>query len=51
MHQLDPAAWTGYLDRKYPELAGQLPAQPVVTEFLKSGGVFFGPFACWDREA
>jgi hypothetical protein len=51
VHQLDPVSWPGYLERLWPDLAGQLPAQPDVADFLKLGGVFFGPFLGWEREA
>src|SRR5438477_80577 len=37
VHQLDPATWPGYLARKWPELADELPVQPDATQFLKSG--------------
>ena len=50
VHQLDTAHWEGYLARRYPELADQLPDQPDATQFLKMGGVFLGPFVAWDRE-
>jgi hypothetical protein len=51
VHQLDPAAWPGYLARQYPEFADQLPVQPNVEFFLDRGGVFFGPFIAWESEA
>jgi hypothetical protein len=51
VHQLDPESWPGYLARKYPQFADQLPAQPQVAFFVDRGGVFFGPFVAWESEA
>jgi len=51
VHQLDPASWPGYLARKWPALADQLPAQPDLAFFIDRGGVFFGPFLAWESEA
>jgi hypothetical protein len=50
VHQWDPATLSGYFARKYPELAQHLPPEPEVGEFLKTGGVFFGPYLGFKRE-
>jgi hypothetical protein len=51
VHQWDPATWPGHFVRRHPELAARLPPQPEVTQFLKTGGVFLGPYLCFERES
>ena len=40
-----------YIASKWPEMLAQLPSQREVTQLVTTGGVLFGPFAAWEREA
>jgi hypothetical protein len=48
--QLDPSTWDDYVARTWPECPRHFPLQSDMKRFIKSGGVFFGPFVCWESE-
>ncbi len=50
VHQLDPLKWDEYVSASWPELPNYFPQQADMQQFVKAGGVFFGPFCGWESE-
>jgi hypothetical protein len=48
--QLDSSMWDDYVARTWPECPTHFPPQSDMKRFMKAGGVFFGPFVCWESE-
>ena len=51
VHQIDPHKWDAYVRTTWPEITSHFPSQAEVLCVMDAGGVFFGPFAGWEREA
>jgi hypothetical protein len=48
--QLDPLKWNEYVTTTWSEVKEHFLSQSEMEQFVKEGGVFFGPFICWDHE-
>lgn len=46
--QLDPASWEDYVREYWPDHAARFVPQSEIAEFVRSGKVFFGPFAGYE---
>jgi hypothetical protein len=47
--QLDPALWTDYVRHTWSEFEQHFPTQQELLGTMQVGGVFFGPFAGYER--
>ena len=45
VRELSCDRWSEYVSQAWPEFAARLPTQAELPELVKSGAVFFGPFA------
>lgn len=48
--QVSTDRWGEYVSKVWPEAAGTLPDEDELQEILRTGGVFFGPFAGFERK-
>lgn len=48
--QLDPATWDAYVQQYWPDHAARFLPQSEIAAFVRSGKVFFGPFAGYESQ-